>query len=217
MWEETRAFAVGAFGSIYVNTRDRFPNGIVEPGAEHEAVCDQIAQELLAARDPETGEGIIRAVHRAADVYHGPHLRLAPDLLIETADDYFVRNGFDHHEGRITYAAGRYRRRSLAHTGRHTRNGILVAAGAPFAVGTRPSEAHIEDVAPTILYLSGLPVPPEMDGHPLVEWLEEGYRSAHTVEFDGSATGTAERDASSYSEDDAAVVEARLRDLGYLE
>ena len=217
MWEETKAFAVGAFGSIYINTYDRFPNGIVEPGREYRVVRDQIAEELLSIRDPQTGDPVVRAVHRASDVYQGPYARLAPDLLVETTNSYFVRNNLEQHEDHLTYAAGRYRGRSLAHTGRHTPNGILIAAGPPFSRAESRTGSHIVDVAPTALYLSGLPVPADMDGQPLLDWMELDYRRTHpVVRATSQAPREVQRDASSYYPEEAAAVEAHLRDLGYI-
>lgn len=217
VWEETKAFAVGAFGSIYINTRDRFPRGIVEPDGEYQAICQQIAEELLSVRDPQTGDAIVRAVHRARNVYQGPYVHLAPDLLVETTNDYFVRSNLDQQEDRITYAAGRYRGRSLAHTGRHTPDGILIAAGAPFLKESIQTGAHIMDVAPTVLYLCGLPVPTDMDGKPLVDWMDPGYCQTHPVTWAApQPAGGLERDESSYNEEEAAAVEAHLRDLGYI-
>ncbi len=216
-WDETKAFALGAFGSIYINTSDRFPGGIVGSDEEYRAICEQMTEELLATRDPETGKHIVRAVHRAEEVYQGPYVHMAPDLLIETTDDYFVRNNLDHQEGRLTYTAGRYRGRSLAHTGKHTADGILVAAGAPFTSGGNRGGARIVDVAPTILHLSGLPVPSYLDGKPLLDWLDAKYRQTHPVNWDGlQLADAAARGETSYDEQDAAAVEARLRDLGYI-
>jgi predicted AlkP superfamily phosphohydrolase/phosphomutase len=217
VWEETLAFAIGAFGSIYINTRDRFPKGIVEPGREYQVICEQITEELLSTRDPETGEAIVQAVHRAREIYQGPYVRLAPDLLIETTNDYFVRNNLDHYEGRLTYPAGRYRGRSLAHTGRHTLDGILVAVGTPFAQGGNQAGAHIVDVAPTILYLSGLPVPLDMDGRPLLAWLDSAYCQTHPINWvTPQPVGEAKQAELSYSQQEEAAIKARLRDLGYI-
>jgi predicted AlkP superfamily phosphohydrolase/phosphomutase len=217
VWEETKVFAIGAFGSIYVNTRDRFPNGIVTSDSEYHTICEQITEELLAVRDVETGARIVRAVHRADEQYCGPYVHLAPDLLVETTHDYFVRNNLDHHEGRVTYPAGRYRGRSLAHTGRHTADGILVACGGPFAPGENRTGAHIMDVAPTVLYLSGLPVPAEMDGKPLLDWLDPVYRRTNSVEWTVSQTVDAiKRDSFFYDEEDASAIQSRLEGLGYI-
>jgi len=217
IWEETRAFAMGAFGSIYLNACGRFPEGIVKGGTEYDRICRQITSELLSTRDAKTGAPVVKAVHRSAEVYSGPYVPLAPDLLVETTADYFVRNNLDQDEDRVTYPAGRYRGRSLAHTGRHTRNGILVASGGPFASKQNLDGAHIMDLAPTILHLSGLSVPTTLDGEPLLEWLNPEYYRRHPVRWrDSPATGTVGDRGPSYDEQDEAAVESRLRDLGYL-
>ncbi|RLC82086.1 MAG: hypothetical protein DRI81_00790 [Chloroflexi bacterium] len=217
VWEETKAFAIGAFGSIYINTRDRFPGGTVEPGEEHERICNQIIEELLSVCDPQTGETIVRAVHRASEVYQGAYTRLAPDLLVETTNDYFVRNNLDQYESRLTYAAGRYRGRSLAHTGRHTSEGILVAAGGPFSQEGNRTGAHIMDIAPTVLHLSGLPVPTDMDGRLLSDWLDLAYCQSHPIRWAAPrSAGEVEQSEFPYSQEEAATVEARLWDLGYM-
>lgn len=219
VWEETAAFALGAFGSIYINARDRFPKGSITSRDTYRAVCDRIVQGMLAVRDPVNDAPIVRRIYRRDEVYQGPNAHLAPDLLLETYEDYFVRNNLDHQEGRLTAPAGRYGARSLAHTGRHTPQGILVAAGRGIVpVGEQP-EAQIVDLAPTILYLNRLPVPTTMDGHPLLGWLDPAYVAAHPAQtIQEHLGGTAEGEAlgEGYSTRDAAVIEEHLRNLGYL-
>jgi len=216
IWEKTRAFALGAFGSIYINTTERFPKGVVKLKGEYQAICEQITEELLSIRDPDTGETVVQAVYRADEIYHGPYVSLAPDLLIETASNYFVRNNLDHCEGQIIYPAGRYQGRSLMHTGKHSLEGILIAIGTPFAPGGN-RHAYIMDVAPTILYLSGLPIPSEMDGKPLLDWLTPDYRQSHPVQWCVSRSlDESKLDNSFYNQQEDEIIEARLRDLGYI-
>jgi predicted AlkP superfamily phosphohydrolase/phosphomutase len=216
IWEQTRAFAIGAFGSIYLPTRDRFRQGALAGGAAYDALCDELIAGLLALRDPQSGSAIVRAVHRRHEVYDGPYAHLAPDLLLETDDGYFVRNNLDHQQGQMVADAGRYSARSLAHTGMHTPDGILVAAGGPFAARGQQPPAHIMDLTPTILYLNGLPLPSTLDGQPLLSWLQPEYTAQQPViwaETDAAADAAAD---AAYSERDAAVVAEHLRSLGYL-
>jgi len=217
-WSKTRAFALGAFGSIFIPTRDRFPHGIVEPGGqEYETICHRITKDLLEIRDPETGRPIVSAVHRGVDVYRGPFTAQAPDLLIETHSDYFVRNNLDQHTGQLTYPAGRYAGRSLAHTGRHTSTGLVVAAGKPFKAEQNRSGASIIDLAPTILYLNDLPIPTEMDGRPLLEWLQPSYRREPRFQQSDSSLQVDSSTLPPFDERDTNLLEAHLRDLGYLD
>jgi hypothetical protein len=70
--------------------------------------------------------------------------------------------------------------------------------------------AHIMDLAPTILHLMELPVPADMDGRVLTEVLT----SSRPVERKASPVGD---DAEvGLSAEETAEVEERLRALGYL-
>ena len=76
--------------------------------------------------------------------------------------------------------------------------------------------ARIEDVAPTMLYLMGAPIPtrsrrPRARGGHRPELLSTRPPSYHEAEE------AAFEDAIHYSAEEAGVVEGRLRDLGYLE
>src|SRR5512136_3080183 len=55
-WARTQAFSIGNFGQIYINTKGSRPQGIVEPGAQYDAVRERIIQQALALRDPESGD-----------------------------------------------------------------------------------------------------------------------------------------------------------------
>ncbi len=82
----TRAFAYGAFGNIVVNVRGREEQGIVEPGAEYDAVRAEITRGLYELRSPD-GRPIVRSVHNREHLYEGPALERAPDLVVEF-DEY---------------------------------------------------------------------------------------------------------------------------------
>jgi predicted AlkP superfamily phosphohydrolase/phosphomutase len=80
-WRRTRAYALGLNG-LYLNMQHREAKGIVRPGAESDALLDEISARLLALRDPVTGERVVTRVDRARDVYHGPEVAHAPDLIV---------------------------------------------------------------------------------------------------------------------------------------
>ena len=80
-WSRTRAYALG-FNALYINLRGREGQGIVAPGAERDRLVRELAAKLAAIRDPENGHPVIKRVHRREDVYQGPYLEQAPDLLV---------------------------------------------------------------------------------------------------------------------------------------
>ena len=43
--------------------------GIVEPGREHEALCDQITEGLMSFKDADTGEPVISQIGRGDKLY----------------------------------------------------------------------------------------------------------------------------------------------------
>ncbi|MFN3477142.1 MAG: alkaline phosphatase family protein, partial [Candidatus Methylomirabilales bacterium] len=80
-WGRTRAYSVGC-GKIYVNLRGREGQGIVEPGAEYEALRDELRARLKAWRDPKTGDPVVHHVYRAEEAHWGEYLAAAPDLIV---------------------------------------------------------------------------------------------------------------------------------------
>ena len=69
--------------------------------------------------------------------------------------------------------------------GTHARapDGYLIAVGEGIRPGATPRAASVVDIAPTILYLMGLPVARDMDGRVLTEILEEDFARAHPLTF----------------------------------
>lgn len=80
-WSQTRAYGLGLNG-LYVNLRGRDRNGIVQPGAEADALMSEIRDKLLTVRDPQTNLPVITRVDLAKDAYHGPYSQSGPDLLV---------------------------------------------------------------------------------------------------------------------------------------
>jgi hypothetical protein len=62
-------------------------------------------------------------------------------------------------------------------------DGLLLAVGDGIRAGAVPGRASVLDVAPTILYLMGLPVARDMEGRVLTEIVDERFARAHPVTF----------------------------------
>jgi len=62
-------------------------------------------------------------------------------------------------------------------------DGFLLAVGDGIKPGAELRSASVLDVAPTILYLMGLPVARDMEGRVLGEIVEEDFARAHPVTF----------------------------------
>lgn len=65
----------------------------------------------------------------------------------------------------------------------HAPDGFFVAVGDGIRPGAMLNKASVLDVAPTILYLMGLPVARDMEGRVLTEILDEDFARAHPLTF----------------------------------
>ena len=89
-WSKTRAYGIG-FNGLYLNLRGREQDdpetpedesGIVNPGAEAEALLAELMAKLEAFVDPKTGQHAVLRCDRASKVYTGARLGEAPDILV---------------------------------------------------------------------------------------------------------------------------------------
>ncbi|MGH2997081.1 MAG: hypothetical protein ACRDM9_12270, partial [Gaiellaceae bacterium] len=214
-WPRTRAFAYGTFGNVVINVRGRESEGTVAPGEEYERVRDEIAAKALELRGPD-GEPIVAAVHRREELFEGPELDKVPDLLIEFAEYAWLGKGNLRRRGETIWDAIEIEPGSeQVYVGSHRHEGIFALAGPSAAVAPR-TLAGIEDIAPTVLYLLGEPLPSDLEGRVIAEAIEPSLLDDRPPEYDDSTRIEVAR-AESYSADDADAVESRLRGLGYLE
>jgi predicted AlkP superfamily phosphohydrolase/phosphomutase len=80
-WSRTRAYGLGLNG-LYLNLRGREREGVVEPGAQAEALLREVRQKLLAVRDPKDNSPVITRIDLANEAYQGPYAHKAPDALV---------------------------------------------------------------------------------------------------------------------------------------
>jgi predicted AlkP superfamily phosphohydrolase/phosphomutase len=215
-WSKTRAYALGACGNLYVNLAGREPEGTVQPGAEYEQLRDELIGELLALTAPDTGQPLVKEVHRAEEIYAGPYVDQAPDLVIEWHDyAYWGRGRYDI-RGRAVFEERRTMDFSdLPLTGGHRPEGVLIAQGPDIRPGAGVDGARLVDVAPTLLGLLGFRPPGWMDGRVLGDMLTEDAETRmqeRAMEVDADVDSV---DAG-YSPDEAEQISQQLRALGYL-
>jgi predicted AlkP superfamily phosphohydrolase/phosphomutase len=224
-WSRTKAYVDYIHPGIWINLCGREPAGTVAPGSEYEALRGELIERLSDCRDLDTDQPIVKAVRRREEVYHGPHLSKAPDLAIEWNYDIIVsglrcydRTG---KELIVQQAADIVERRNVS--GDHRPEGILLASGPHIKADQEISGAHIMDIAPTVLALMGQAVPAYMDGRVLAEALTTDFSRAASAQSDEIAADGVPRRMSApaesleFSVEEAAMVEARLRGLGYIE
>jgi arylsulfatase A-like enzyme len=101
--------------------------------------------------------------------------------------------------------------------GYHNPQGIFVAAGHHIEPVGHLSDVHIADIAPTVLHLLGVPVPRDVDGRVLSELFSPTWMAENPVRYQDADNGQFEAYAGNdYSDEDARLIEDRLRSLGYM-
>ena len=167
-WPRTQAYSYGFFGNINLNLRGREPLGCVEQGREAEQLKQALTTALYDLRDPETREKMVDAVYRREDLYSGPHVDDAPDLLVVMRDyAYMTRDGYEAVRAGLVGQPMRLSGDRLRHSGNHRLDGIFMMTGPGVQAGQEVGGATLADIAPTVLYAMGLPAPGVMDGRVL--------------------------------------------------
>jgi len=225
-WPGTRAYSdeLNYFPSIWINLAGREPGGTVTPGTAYDRILEHIDQRLARLKDPETGEPVVARAWRREELYHGPCVELAPDLVLELNLD----RGYSYTclptppgdgpvIGRIA-RGDRLGAKGKGMNGTHRRHGIMLLSGEGCAPG-RVDGAGLEDLAPTLLHLLGLPVPAEMDGRVLAEALNSGWLRTHplpVVSGDERPAAGPVMEPQPYSPEEEDLLRRRLEGLGYL-
>ena len=170
-WSRTRACGFGT-GGIFLNLRDREARGIVAPGDEYNALRDELAARLLSFTDQESGGRVVKAVLRGQEVYPGARPGEVPDLLLALHPGFGLGRG--EALGRVQDKPAVECNRSWwsgGHEGPYLPQdipGILLMAGPGLLPGSQFDNPRIIDIAPAILHLLGVDVPPQMKGRPLI-------------------------------------------------
>ncbi|MFQ5456205.1 MAG: alkaline phosphatase family protein [Nitrospirota bacterium] len=226
-WSKTKAYACEVLtfpANIWINLKGQKPNGIVEPGREYKEVIDYLMEKLYDLRDPDTGERIIRKVYKKEDIYDGHYLDKSPDLILGWWDAKGFNSRNSSHVNGNNKVVEDHRGKKLVTgtvwSGTHRLNGIVLFKGNDLKRGRLTNKAEIIDVAPTILYLMGLPIPKDMDGQVLLDVIEKDWLSSHPItykQYDESDKVGSDFQENTYSEEETGKIEERLRGLGYLE
>jgi len=214
-WEKTKAFVVNGsiYGHIYINLKGREPLGVVNPGSEYEELRDYIAAAAGEIKNPETNKPVVAKVYRREEVYSGPKIGDAPDLIIVPEEGYYFRSSIFQDNSKIV-TKNRIRRDLM---GTHQQDGIMVFSGPFIKENTKINKANLVDIFPTILYCLGLEVPDYCEGRVLLEAFNEVFQERKQLHFKKETAINTETYVPSYSQDDEKVIEQRLRELGYLE
>jgi len=232
--EKTRAFSsFGHLTGVFVNLEGRYRHGIVKPGKEYESLRDDLIRDLSAVREPGTGAagifgrsaagvlgrsaagvlgrsaaGVFSRVARREEMFSGPAVERMPDVICETGDPAIrLRSNLGL---RGTFAPFR-KKKSY-----HAPDGIFCARGPGIRQGGRIPAAGIQDVAPLILRLMGLPRLSTMDGKVPDGVLDPAFFTARELPVLPAEEIDFVKGKGALSAGDRAAVRGDLEALGYL-
>jgi predicted AlkP superfamily phosphohydrolase/phosphomutase len=131
-------------------------------GPEYENVRNRIVERIETLTD--NGKPLDIKVHKREDVFSGPYLVEAPDLMVEVREPGYglgnPRAGVEVRELLPGTVFSNY----PGEGGRHDMNGIFAAQGPYIEAGKTIEAAEITDIAPTVLHLMGHAIPDDIDG-----------------------------------------------------
>ncbi len=156
-WSRTVAWGSGGYyARLFLNVKGREPEGVIAP-SDYESVRDELAAKIAAIADPE-GNNIGSVAYKPEEIYREVN-NIAPDLIV-----YF----------------GGLRWRSVGSLGlnrihtfendigpddaNHAQQGLYIYYHPRRPGAGRGPRRHLMDVAPTVLDLLDVPIPPGMQG-----------------------------------------------------
>ncbi len=161
-WQGTRAFSeeLNYAPAIWLNVAGREPGGTV-PHAGYEDACSELTQRLMEWHDPYNGGNVVRRVYRRGELFHGPQVRYAPDLVL----DLELHGGYSYvclpSLGRSGPSIRKLSGTELdggklvGMSGSHRRQGVFMLAGEGVNSG-RMRGVEMVDLAPTLLGILGV-------------------------------------------------------------
>jgi predicted AlkP superfamily phosphohydrolase/phosphomutase len=214
-WPATQAYRFPMYPpteGIVINVAGRQPQGTVQPGGEYEQVREQILEQARHLIDPVTEQPVVLHAYKREELYTGPHAERAPDIVLILAEDY--RGGTNVHSPVITTVDPSLLSKV---NGEHRMHGVLMTRGPMIRQDVWVENARLVDMAPTILYALGVPVPQEMDGVVLEEIFSLLYRESHPAQYtDQGKAGDIAAVDSGLTPEEEEQVRRHLERLGYL-
>lgn len=156
-WSQTRAWSTGGYyGRIFLNVQGREPQGIISAEA-YEATRDELAAAIRNIPDMN-GQALDTRVYKPQEVYQQVN-NIAPDLMVY----------FGNLHWRAVGSIGYGQHYTLENdTGpddaNHAEEGMFILNDPRSKGRGKIADRQLMDIAPTVLSLLRLPIPPEMQG-----------------------------------------------------
>jgi predicted AlkP superfamily phosphohydrolase/phosphomutase len=176
---------VDAQGPIDVYTTDNFgakyalrfrhpPPYSAADSAAYFRVRDELVGRLRDLTDPATGRKVLSQVWLREELYHGPYVPEAPDVIGLESNGYLFLNWVKTPGDKVVLPADEH-----FFSGFHRLEGIMLATGPEVAAGRTVEGSELMDMTPTILALLQVPLPDNLDGKVLTGLFQTGWAEKH--------------------------------------
>ncbi len=218
-WKKTKAYCFElsvTSPNIWINTVGQRPEGTVEASRYHR-VREEVRDWLLSYRDPLTDVPVVSGIYTREDVYSGPELKDAPDLI----PAWWEGRGFSPCS---SLSKGRLSSRPVVEnltdpieggrewSGTHDINGIVLLYGQGVEAGSLEN-AGIEDIAPTVFAALNESCDGLFEGKSLIG---TDHVQTNCSAFQTPAAAC-DKTETLMSDEDQEKIESRLKSLGYID
>jgi len=214
-WSQTRAYRFPLFPpaeGIVINLAGRQPQGIVQSGNEYERLRDEIIEQVLQLKDPITGEHLLQQAYTREQLYNGPFIERAPDIVLILKENF---TGGTELQMPLVSKVDPATLNKV--NGEHRMQGILLARGRVIKKNHTLIGAKLVDMAPTFLYSLGLPVSQDMDGTILKDLFISEFIEKNSVKMTDALERVEHKEADfNLSPEEEEQIEDFLKRLGYL-
>jgi predicted AlkP superfamily phosphohydrolase/phosphomutase len=220
-WSRTVAYSRENHPAIFINTAGREAKGIIEPGEQYENIRDQIIENLKKLRCRDTGQRIVGGIFKREEIYHGPELFRAPDIIFQwnqflhvhrPSGNSFTKDFLETLDDKALLES----EAKVRPSGIHRDHGICIILGDHVKKNMCIGGIEICDITPTTLYLLGTQIPDDMDGKLIQDAIEGDYLKQNPFQT-VPASGWEELNQWHFGLDEAKAIEKRLRGLGYID
>ncbi len=170
----------------------------------------QALEELSA---PENNNPVVEKVYQPSELYPGKEPGKAADFILKPTKEYVFWANDNAMPKNKTFRGPRIGKDFQI--GTHDESGIMLWNGNNIKTNQR-IDGEIADIAPTLLYHMGLPIPSYMEGEVLSDVFTEGFRKSNPV-LKQTDDGHRDIGKSFYSSREDQVIQEQLQALGYIE
>ena len=190
----------------------KFKMDVTGPNAEerYKSIRDRMIEGLRTFEDPARGVRIIDSIYVKEQIYTGPYLSKAPDIVCLENPDYVLFTLSRTPDLRVIDAGPAPDR---AFSGFHRRRGTIGLYGSQVLAG-QAFEARIVDITAIILAYLGVPAPSELDGRVPVQVFKNDLSPGLNL---AKSNETGFRRPDLFVAQDSKAMEKQLRAVGYIQ